>query len=269
MPRKESDSLKHSVALMKTFYTKTILLTTVALAAALAQAHVEPGSFLNKPAHTVNALVAQTEHDPQVMDRYERHFQMSKSDVITYFEKLHVSKIMNTGSYVVYNCHDDEVIRARVFRLKAGTPVFADDNGKPILKISCGNPMVAPQPHVVIEVKPPKHHEETHIVVTPTPAPAPQVIIVPPAPVAPMPAPVAPVVNNYAGGTVTNNNNSSSSKSWSSLFILPVVLVFDSHHSHTTIVKKQPTPEPASMLIMGFGAASLMIRKRKANKASV
>jgi PEP-CTERM motif len=253
---------------MKTFNTKSILLMTVVLAAALAQAHVEPGSFLNKPARTVNQLVAQTERDPQVLDRYERHFQMSKGDLISYFEHLHVSKLQSTGSYVVYNVHDDEVIRARVFRLKAGMPIFADDSGKAILKISCGNPMVAPTPPVVIEVKPhhtPEHHYEAPP--TPTP-PAPQVIIVPPTPAAPVPAPVAPVVNNYAGGTVTNNN--SSSKAYSSFFLLPIVLIFDTHHSHTTVVKqKQCVPEPASLLIMGFGAASMMIRKRKASKASV
>ncbi len=192
---------------------------------------------------------------------------MSKSDLITYFEKLHVDKLQSTGSYVVYNVHDDEVIRARVFRLKAGMPIFADASGKPILKISCGNPMVAPTPKVTIQVKPTppeQHHYEAPPAPTP---PAPPVIVVPAAPAAPAPAPVAPVVNNYAGGTVTNNN--SSSKVYSSLFILPVVLIFNNHHGHTTIIKKQPTPEPASMLIMGFGAASLMIRKRKASKASV
>jgi hypothetical protein len=241
---------------MKTINAKTILITVALAATVAAQAHVEKGSFLNKRARTVNELVWQTEHDAQVRSRYERHFHMSEADLIGYFEHLHVGAISRTGDYVVYNCHDDEVIRSRVFHLKAGTPMFVDSYGKPILKISCGNPMVAPTPKVALVVKPraePIPHELPPP--APTPAPAPQVIEVPAAP-----APCPPSVSNVTTSTVVN-------KSSSALFFLPIVAVFtNTHHSsHTTVITKtkQPTPEPASLLIMGFGATSLMLRRRK------
>lgn len=249
---------------MKTINAKSILILTAAATAVVAQAHCEPGSFLNKHAHNITQLVRQVEQDSEVRSRYERHFHMSESEIITYFEGLHVGKLRSTGDYVVYNCHDDGVIRARVFHLRAGTPMFVDRNDKPILKISCGNPMVAPTPKVVIVVKPkPHHHHHVVEVPAPTPCPPPPVVMAqPPCPTPPPPPPAPPVVS----GPVSNS--SVVNKSSSSLFLLPLVLVFNhSSHSSKVIVKKQPTPEPASLLIFGFGATSLLLRKRKKNSA--
>jgi len=243
---------------MKTINAKSLLIAAALTVAVAAQAHVEPGSFLNKRAHTVKELVWETEHDSQVLSRYERHFRMSEEQLVRYFESLHVGRIQTTGSYVVYNCHDDEVIRARVFKLKAGTPMFVDENGKPILKISCGNPMIAPTPKVSIVITPKARPvpRETPAP-APAPAPQPQAVVVPEAPCPPPPAPPV-VAGPVSNSTVVN-------KSSSSLFILPLVAVFTYHsnHSKTVVIKKQPTPEPASLLIMGFGATSLLMRRRK------
>src|SRR5579859_7315345 len=104
---------------MRPIYAKSILITTLLLGATLSQAHVETGSFLNKRAYSVAQLMNQTRNDAQVRDRYERHFRMSDDELIQYFSRLHVGKLHRTGAYVVYNCRDDEVIRARVFHLKA------------------------------------------------------------------------------------------------------------------------------------------------------
>lgn len=244
---------------MKSITAKSLLIATALSAAVMAQAHVEKGSFLNKRAHTVHELIVQTEHDAQVRSRYERHFHMSGAQIVEYFSHLHVGALSSTGDYVVYNCHDDEVIRARVFHLKAGTPMFVDAYNKPILKISCGNPMIAPTPKVAIIV-PPKAHPVPHETPTPAPAPAPQVLVVPEAPApAPCPPPVAPVASTVTTSSVSN-------KSYSSLFFLPIVAVFTFHSNHsstTTIIKKTPTPEPASLLIMGFGASALVLRRKK------
>jgi hypothetical protein len=244
---------------MKTITAKSILIGAAVCSAVMAQAHVEKGSFLNKRAHSVQELVSYTEHDAQVRSRYERHFHMSEAELVDYFGHLHVGKLASTGDYVVYNCHDDEVIRARVFRLKAGTPMFVDSYNKPILKISCGNPMVAPTPKPYFAPKP-HGHPVPHETPTPTPAPAPQVVVVPEAPApAPCPPPVAPVESVVTTSTTT-------SKSLNSLFFLPIVAVFSYHSNHSskvTVIKKTPTPEPASLLIMGFGATALVLRRKK------
>jgi hypothetical protein len=239
---------------------KTLLPFTVVLAATAAHAaaaHVELGSFLNRPASTTDQLVQQTRRDRQVLDRYERHFHMSERELVQMFSGLHPAKLGHSGSFTVYNVHDDNIIRARVFILKKGTPVFEDENGKPILKISCGNPLVAPRPKVVVVVTP---NKPCPPVVIPPPAPVVEekvtTIIMPPAPEAPpVVQPAAPVTNVYHEGSVVTNSKSS-------LFILPILL-FINNHGHHENKTKQPVPEPASMLVMAIGAGALAIKRRR------
>jgi len=250
---------------MKLINAKSIVLLAVVFATAVAQAHVEPGSFLNKPAKTTQQLVNQTRNDKQVRDRYLRHFRMSDSELVDMFSHLRPSKLQEGGSFIVYNIHDDGVIRARVFILKKGTPVFVDDNGRPILKISCGNPMVAPKPKVALNVTP---HVEVTPHVAPPPAPAPAevetIIIAPPAPPVMAPErPAPPIIVPPAGGNVYN------SVTKSSVFILPLLLFINNHGSCCECPPKQPVPEPASMLVMGFGASWMVIRKKRKNHAKV
>lgn len=248
---------------MRHFIGKTSIISAFLVGASLAQAaaaHVETGSFLNKKCTSTDQLIRQVETDRQVEMRYEQHFHMSKGEIVRMFEHLHPARLENTGAYVVYNYHDDGIIRQRVFKLRRGTWVFMDEAGRAVLKSSCGNPMVAPTPRVVIKMVPgPKE-----IIKEQLPAPPPQVIVVPappvapPPPAAPMPvppcppAPPAPVVGNV------NNHYESS------VFVLPLLLIIN-NHSHHEDHHKQPVPEPASMLVIAFGASSLFIRRRKHN----
>mgnify|MGYP001326760661 CR=1 FL=1 len=101
----------------------------------------EFGSFLNHPAQTMSQIIAQVKHDKVVADRFERHFHMSKGELIAYLKELRPMSIKGDGSYWVYNAHDDGVIRARVYNLPSGTMVYADSAGKPILRLRCANPM--------------------------------------------------------------------------------------------------------------------------------
>lgn len=246
---------------MKSITLKSVFVSSAVLAAVLAQAqHCETGSFLAKRASTVEQLTGQVERYAVVRDRYERHFRMSDSDLMEMFAHLHVGKLDHTGSYIVYNIHDDNVIRARVFKLRAGTPVFMDDNDRPILKISCGNPMVAPTPTPPPPPPPVRPHPHpVPVPVPPVPPPPPQPIIItppPPPPPAPVVPPVAPITNTKnVSGNVFNNSSSS-------LFVLPLLLIINNHGGHEH-EHKQPVPEPASILAMGMGASLLVIRKKR------
>ena len=103
----------------------------------------EPNAFLNKNANTVQELIRAVETDPDVADRYVRHFGRSKEDVIAYFRTLHLAKLKSTGTYTIYSVDDHGVIKSHPELMKAGTIVYADAAGMPILKAKCGNALVA------------------------------------------------------------------------------------------------------------------------------
>jgi hypothetical protein len=253
---------------MRTYTIKTFSILIGLTASVLSQAfHVETGSFLNKRANTTAELVRQVRTDQVVMERYMRHYRMSGGEIIDMFSHLHPSMLQQSGAYTVYNIHDDNIIRARVFKLKKGTPIFADENGRAVLKRSCGNPFFAPAPKTVLNFTPPPQ-ERPHEVPPPPPAPVapPAEVVCPPAPPAPCPVmPAQPIVS----GPVTSSSYVSESKS--SLFILPILLFINHHGSNNccTTCPPQPVPEPGSMLVMGFGASWIALRRRRKTHAKV
>ena len=111
------------------------------LAAALAFGRPEPNAFLNRPARTVGQLVRQVRSDPEVRDRFLRHYHLSPTGLEEFLSGLRVARLERDGLYPVFNCRPDGVIRCRLLRLRRGTLVFADRFGRPVLKLLCGNPI--------------------------------------------------------------------------------------------------------------------------------
>jgi hypothetical protein len=117
----------------------------------------EPNAFLDDPANTTEQLVAQVRSNPTVADRFMRHYATTKDQVIEYFSTLQPSTLRQAGEYIVYNCLPTGRIRSKATKLKAGTPVWVDSQGVPVLKRSCGNPMIwkldkVPEPVTLGEV---------------------------------------------------------------------------------------------------------------------
>lgn len=109
---------------------------------AFADTRPEPNAFLNRPANSLQAVIRQIETDPEVADRFVRHFGMSRDAVVDYFRTLRTDQLREAGVYRVYNAQPNGEIQWRMLRLRAGTVVYVDASGQPILKANCANPMV-------------------------------------------------------------------------------------------------------------------------------
>ncbi len=114
----------------------------VAAVASSALARTEPNSFLNRPAYTKAELEDQIRTDSVVADRYMRHFGMTKDEVIQMVDGLTLDRLQEDGVYLVYNVPKWEEVRQRALYYKKGTLVWKDKTGEPVLKASCGNPLV-------------------------------------------------------------------------------------------------------------------------------
>lgn len=231
----------------------------LAMAAIAAQAALPPGSFVRRPVKSVSDLVAHVKADPVVMGRYSRHFRLKPAQVVTYFRSLHAAKLANEGVYLVFNVHADNVLRGRYFKLRKGTLVFADSTGRAILKKDCGNAMVMHLPPLVADAStttPAAPHQpevadasptEELTLLTPgvTPAPA---------------APLAPAMPRHA----TSGSIGGAGGGWG-LGLLP--LFFACGSSGFLINKEDedtpPVPEPATLVVLGAGAAFTAFKRRK------
>jgi hypothetical protein len=80
--------------------------------------------------------------EPKVAQRFMRHFGMSKQDVLQYMDSLRLTRLEQDGMYLIYNVPESEELRSRVIFYRKGTLVWVNQMGQPILKASCGNPMV-------------------------------------------------------------------------------------------------------------------------------
>jgi hypothetical protein len=111
-------------------------------ALAFSYQRVERNSFLSTAAPTVSALIQEVRSDKVVADRYERHFGMTYEEVLRFFATLHLAKLNSDSVYMVYLVDDQGVIKAHPQKLKAGTRVFANAEGTPVLLAKCGNAMI-------------------------------------------------------------------------------------------------------------------------------
>lgn len=80
-----------------------------------------------------------------------RHFGMSQLELKRYLSSLHLKKLAKDDVYVMYNVPDSGELRGRAYLLKKGTPVWVDEFNQPILKKSCGNPLTR-GPKVVVSL---------------------------------------------------------------------------------------------------------------------
>ncbi|MBX3097125.1 MAG: PEP-CTERM sorting domain-containing protein [Fimbriimonadaceae bacterium] len=247
---------------MKGMKSGVVALVVIALCA-VATARTEPNSFLNRPASTAQALKTQLMADRQVMDRFMRHFGMTREQVLAMVSDLSLARLPQDGVYLVYNCSENEEIRARVMYYKKGTLVWVDRMGTPVLKASCGNPMVRGSDASGVQPGTATVAPTATAQTRPMAAPGGETIVMSAEVEGAMPglpeaspltfnagaAPLAPTLSSNRGGGI------------GAFAVLPLVgglLVSRGRNN-----PPPPVPEPTSMVALGLGATALVARRRR------
>lgn len=106
-----------------------------------AQARPDLNAFLNNRAGNLTQLIAQVKRDPEVRDRFRRHFGMNDAELLAYLSTLRAQRMTKKGSYIVYSVPPDGHIKAHVETYHPGTGMYVDITGTPILIAKCGNPL--------------------------------------------------------------------------------------------------------------------------------
>jgi hypothetical protein len=117
------------------------IVLVAALAAALAGARPDRNSFLNERARSIDQVISQARKDPEVMDRYRRHFSMSDAEVIRFLSSLRLGATTSDKTYLVYSVPPDGSIKVHAQIFHEGTAVYIDMTGNPTLIAKCGNPL--------------------------------------------------------------------------------------------------------------------------------
>ncbi|HUV05654.1 MAG TPA: hypothetical protein VMX94_11180 [Armatimonadota bacterium] len=102
------------------------------------------GAFLIESATSVSQVVDQVERSRLVALRYAKHFRTDPSSVLSYFRKeLEIATLSENTTLTVYYLDESRNIVGKTTELKAGTKVFANKAGIPILQYGTGNPLSA------------------------------------------------------------------------------------------------------------------------------
>jgi hypothetical protein len=234
---------------------KIAAVVALALIATAALARTERGSFLNRPAPNHDALMSQVRTDPVVADRFMRHFGMTKDEIVDYMDGLRLQRLQADGVFVVYNVPGTEELRSKPLFFRNGTLVWVNQVGVPVLKASCGNPLV-------------RGTDIGTALVTPSVTasrPAAPIAVSPIPNTVPVSTPIASFQPDLPIASAQNlvvepDAPEVSRQSLVLPFILPVTagLLLGLDRGDTN-----PVPEPGTMLTLAAGAALVAARRRK------
>lgn len=241
------------------------LLTLFAAVGVLAR--TEPNSYINRPTPTIDAFIKHVGSDKQVMDRYVRHFGMTRDEVLSYFKQLRMDTIKKDTWMLVYNTPDSGELRSRILKMRKGTKVWVDMSGEPVMKVACGNPFIRgpkrnesvsisakidgePEPVLGLVETTPAPKAELYATVNSTPTPPEKVEITTPPPV---------IIDTKRGTNLSGL-----------LALIPLGAVFFHGGGGKTInpnpghVPEVPptVPEPVTIIAMAVGVAGIAARRR-------
>jgi len=102
------------------------------------------GAFLTDFATSVSQVVDQVEGNRLVALRYAKHFRTDPSSVLEYFRnELAITTLSEDTTLSVYYMDESRNIVSKTTELEAGTKVFGNKIGTPILEHGTGNPLAA------------------------------------------------------------------------------------------------------------------------------
>lgn len=193
------------------------------------------------------------------MDRYMRHFSMTKPEVVSYIKSLQLGRLQKTGIYQVFGVPKDGKIHANMYTLKKGTLMWFDPQGNPALVEICGNPVTLGPKSVTLgaNVTPLPGTAATSDIVAMSTIPATpittQPILAEVSPLMPMESTAVESGVEIAG--VRRNN-------LGGLLFIPAAAGLLIRDRNTEII-----PEPATMTALAIGIGAIAARRRKAVKA--
>ncbi|MBP6964889.1 MAG: hypothetical protein KBC96_10835 [Armatimonadetes bacterium] len=227
----------------------------VACEAATARVGMPPGSFLTKPVSNPEDLARLIETDKRVAERYSRLFFMNAEKLAAYVRtNLRVGQLNSTGKYTTYYISKGDRILVHQKTFKAGRRMLFGPDGRPIMDLECGNPLVKTLPQVVAQVKP----VQQEIVLPPAEAPPAVVELPTEPPVVEAPVQEAPVIAQQM--TVPEPQvevlgvppvEFSSAASLLSKAILPGLLTAAAASAVFSGGGGTPVPEPSGMIALG------------------
>jgi len=220
--------------------------------------HPGRNSFLVESAHSTSDLIEQVKSNSTIRDSYERHFQMTETQLYSYLRTLHPMRLEQDQVFTIYSVPPGGELKAHTQRLKKGELVFADMNGTPILRARCGNPLVGAPPGVTPQEEVSGPNAEMKPMETPVST------IIPPTSVALAPAP--PVVPEEVV-LATPPPTPVTTVASQGLPILPLLaLPIIGGSVHGGGGTPPPVPEPTTMFALATGASVLIARRRRAKK---
>jgi len=230
-----------------------------AFAVASASQRAETNAFLATHVNSVSQLIEEVSRDGAVADRYERHFGKKKSELVVFFGTLHTARLNSAGTYRIYSVLDNGSIKAHVERLKAGTRVFADASGMPVLKLSCGNAMMTGTDAQTTALSPSVTGQTNVLQTVSLTTPESQIVtnqsevLTPGSPIA-----LSPEFPNSPGQVSTGNRNQGYAG-------LPALLAAIGGAAGVSIGShggSTPVPEPATVVVMIGMIAAIKLRRR-------
>lgn len=252
-------SLQKGRGTMRVGYCVGMLLCIMALCCpVISQAAVPPpGSFLTKSVSNPEELAKLIESDKRVGERYSRHFGMSVKELAEYARKnLKVSQLKTSGKFTAYYISSGNRILVHTKSFKAGRKVFVTPDGKPVIDVVCGNPLVRSLPKIVVKVETKKEE-----IVPPPVVEQPRIVAEIPTTVPEAPPPPEVEVLNMPP------TEFSSAASLLSKAVLPGLLAV----GVSTVFGHEPppVPEPAGLIVLGSSLTILTVGiriRRRSNR---
>lgn len=122
--------------------------------AVFAMARPDLNAFLNRKVSSTAQLVAQAKSDPEVMDRYVRHFSMTPDEVVALLSQLRLGPLPAEGTFKIYSVPGTGYLKAHMERLKKGHMMFFMADGTPALVALCGNPVIEGKDTTLVTMSP-------------------------------------------------------------------------------------------------------------------
>jgi len=227
-------------------------------------------SFIDRPVGEISDLIAHVKADRVVADRYERHFAMDRTTLLRFLDGLHRGRLQQDGVYTIYSVPQGGRLKMHLGRIRRGEAMFFNRSGQPTLVAKCGNP-VALGPSRAQKANPaavvPGESQEARTMELDIARLAdameePTVALEPS-----LPATESAMANaapaSFAGDVVPVTATGLGAGSFLASFSFLTSLAAALPMQRTQPSKTAPVPEPASMVALAVGAASLRQRSRR------